>query len=150
WLGTSLSCGFPSACTSSTSPRRTFLSGIVINAPRIGETAMRLARAAVLLWALRISAQSGWPYPHAVTDRLIHQKTPMLPPPVNSTFADPDFGSTMVRVTDQHSNFLHRDGYLRTEGSGSSNMWSADTRKFYVIGQGGSTLAYAFDPSTMT
>lgn len=73
----------------------------------------------------------------------------MLPPPVNSILTDPDFGSTILRVTDQNSNFLYRGGYLRTEGSGSSNMWSADTGKVYVIGEGGSTLAFGFDPSTM-
>ena len=56
----------------------------------------------------------------------------------------------MVRVTDETSDFPHAGGYLLTEGSGSSNMWSADNSKFYVIGQGGSTLAYSFSPSTMT
>ncbi len=104
----------------------------------------------VLLLAVGMSAQSRPPYPNAVTDRGIHLKTPMAPPPVNSTFADPDFGSTMVRVTDQDSDFRHPGGYLRTEAIGSSNMWSADTSKFYVIGQGGLTLAYGFDPSTMS
>jgi hypothetical protein len=103
----------------------------------------------VLFFAVGVSAQSPQPYPNAVTDRLIHPKTPMLPPPVNSPFTDPDFGSTMVRVTDQTSNFLHPGGYLRTEASGTSNMWSADTSKFYVIGEGGLTLVYGFNPSTM-
>lgn len=46
-----------------------------------------------------LSAQSHDPYPHAVTDRLIHQETPMLPPPRNLVFTDPDFGSSMVRAT---------------------------------------------------
>jgi hypothetical protein len=55
----------------------------------------------------------------------------------------------MVRVTDQNSDFLHPGGYLRTEGGGTANMWSADSSKFYVIGQGGSVLAYSFNPSTM-
>lgn len=98
---------------------------------------------------LGMAAQSRQPYPNALTDRLIHPKTPMTPPPVNMPFTDPDFGSKIVRVTDQTSNFTYPGGYLRTEGSGSSNMWSADTSKFYVIGQGGSTLAYSFDPLTM-
>ena len=103
----------------------------------------------VLLLASGMSAQSPPPYPNAVTDRLLHPKTPMLPPPVNQPFTDPDFGSTMVRVTDQTSDFRRPGGYLRTEASGTSNMWSADTSKFYVIGQNGSTLAYGFTPSTM-
>lgn len=97
-----------------------------------------------------MSAQSREPYPNAITDRSIHPKTPMAPPPVNLPFTDPDFGSTIVRATDETSDFTHPGGYLLTEGSGSSNMWSADNSKFYVIGQGGSTLAYSFSPSTMT
>ena len=105
--------------------------------------------AIVLLLEVGVLAQSAQPYPNAVTDRLIHPKTPMSPPPVNSPFTDPDFGSTMVRVTDEHSHFLHPGWFLRTEGGGTANMWSADTQKFYVIGQGGVTLAYSFSPSTM-
>jgi hypothetical protein len=103
----------------------------------------------ILLSAVGMSAQSREPYPDAITDRWIHQKTPMSPPAVNSTFTDPDFGSTMVRVTDQTSNFSYRGGYVRTEETGSSNMWSADTSKFYVIGEGGVALAYSFNPLTM-
>jgi hypothetical protein len=103
----------------------------------------------VLLLAVGMSAQSPQPYPNAATDRLIRLKTPMPPPPVNLTFTDPDFGSTMVRVTDQNFHFLHPGWFLRTEGSGTANMWSADTSKFYVVGQGGVTFAYSFSPSTM-
>jgi hypothetical protein len=104
----------------------------------------------VLLLASGMSAQSPPPYPSAVTDRLIHPKTPMLPPPINEPFTDPDFGSTIVRVTDETSDFLRPGAYLRTEASGTSNMWSADTSKFYVLGEGGSTLVYGFTPSTMS
>src|SRR5580700_545469 len=114
------------------------------------ESISALLSTLILLLAVGVSAQSREPYPDALTDRSIHPKTPMAPPPVNLPFTDPDFGSTMVRVTDEHSNFLYPGGYLLTEGSGSSNLWSADTSKFYVIGQGGSTLAYSFSPSTMT
>src|SRR5579864_1848262 len=112
-----------------------------------------LARALLTLFIVAapigLSGQGINPYPNANTDGLVHTKTPMAPPPVNVPFLDPDFGSQMVRVTDETSQFLYPGGYLRTEGSGNSNMWSADTSKFYVIGQGGSTLAYSFDPSTM-
>ena len=95
-----------------------------------------------------LSAQSHDPYPHAVTDRLIHQETPMLPPPRNLVFADPDFGSFMVRATDASTHFELPGTFLRTEG-GEANEWSADTRKFYVIGKGGQNLVFAFDPATM-
>ena len=96
-----------------------------------------------------LSAQGVQPYPNATTDKLVHTKTPMAPPAVNVPFVDPDFGSQMVRATDETSQFLHPGGYLRTEASGSANMWSSDGTKLYVIAEGGVTLAYAFDPSTM-
>ncbi|MGA9392384.1 MAG: hypothetical protein WBV69_18300, partial [Candidatus Sulfotelmatobacter sp.] len=96
------------------------------------------------------SAQGRQPYPHAATDRLVHEETPMSPPPRNVVFTDPDFGSSMVRATDAATNFKLPGTFLRTEGSGQENEWSADTKKFYVIGKGGQNLAFAFDPANMT
>jgi hypothetical protein len=96
-----------------------------------------------------LAAQSRQPYPKAVTDRLIHQETPMLPPARNVVFTDPDFGSSMVRATDATTNFKLPGTYLRTGASGEENEWSADTKKFYVLGKGGQDLVFAFDPSTM-
>ncbi len=96
-----------------------------------------------------LSGQSVQPYPQATTDQLVHTKTAMRPPMVNIPFVDPDFGSQMVRVTDETSQYLHPGGYLRTEASGTANMWSSDGQKFYVIGEGGVTLVYSFDPMTM-
>ena len=93
--------------------------------------------------------QGRQPYPHAVTDRLVHQETPMKPPPRNVVFADPDFGSSMVRATDGTTNFKLPGTFLRTEGSGQENEWSADSKKFYVIGKGGQNLVFAFDPANM-
>src|SRR5580658_8318561 len=99
--------------------------------------------------AARVSAQSPQPYPNAVTDRLIHQETPMSPPPKNVVFVDPDFGSSMVRATDSTTNFKLPGTFLRNEASGSANEWNSDTTKFYVIGKGGQDLVFGFDPSTM-
>jgi hypothetical protein len=96
-----------------------------------------------------VLAQGVEPYPNAITDRLVHQETPLALPPVGVLFHDPDFGSAMVRVTDQNTNFKTPRGYLRTEASGQANEWSSDTSKFYVVGQGGHEFAFAFDPSTM-
>src|SRR5258708_34578114 len=96
-----------------------------------------------------VSAQGRAPYPNAVTDRLVHQETPMLPPPRNVVFADPDFGSSMVRATDATTNFILPGTFLMTESGGEANAWSADTKKFYVTGQGGQVLAFAFNPATM-
>jgi hypothetical protein len=95
------------------------------------------------------SAQSAQPYPNAITDRLIHQETPMVPPPKNVVFTDPDFGSSMVRATDPTTNFKLPGTFLRTEASGKANEWSADTKKFYVLGKGGQDFVFAFDTTTM-
>jgi len=102
-----------------------------------------------VLVSQKVSAQGVQPYPNATTDQLVHSKTPMALPAVNVPFVDPDFGSQMVRVTDETSQFLHPGGYLRTEASGSANLWSSDGNKLYVIGEGGATLAYSFNPTTM-
>lgn len=97
-----------------------------------------------------ISAQSRQPYPKAVTDRLIYQETPMTPPQRNVVFVDPDFGSSMVRATDETTNYMDPDTYLSVEGSGKENEWSADGKKFYVTTRGGGILVFGFDPVTMT
>src|SRR6266498_4739714 len=75
----------------------------------------------------RLACQSIEPYPNAATDQLVHPKTPMAPPAVNVPFRDPDFGSKMVRVTDESSNFRRPGTFLRTEASGNANMWSSDS-----------------------
>jgi hypothetical protein len=98
---------------------------------------------------IEVSAQGVQPYPHAITDRLIYEESPMVPPPKNVVFTDPDFGSSMVRVTDAATNFRHPGTFLKTGGSGEENEWSADTKKFYVFDKGGEVLAFAFDPATM-
>ena len=103
----------------------------------------------VTILACSTSAQSPQPYPNAVTDRLIHQESPMLPPHRNVVFTDPDFGSSMIRATDETTNFIHPGTFLQTEGSGQSNAWSMDTRKFYVLGKGSRMLVFNFDPAAM-
>jgi hypothetical protein len=75
-------------------------------------------------------------------------ETPMLSPLKNVAFPDPDFGSAMVRVTDESTNADLPGYYLRTE-KGEAVEWSADGRKFYVEGKGGRDLVFAFDPATM-
>lgn len=94
-------------------------------------------------------AQGPQPYPNAITDRFVRLETPMAPPAVNTPFSDPDFGSLMVRATDATTNFKIPGSYLRNEASGQANMWSSDTSKFYVIGQGGYEFVFGFNPSTM-
>jgi hypothetical protein len=103
----------------------------------------------ISILATEAAAQGRQPYPNAITDRVIHTETPMLPPPVNTPFLDPDFGSLMVRATDETTNFKNPGSYLRNAAAGEANLWNADTSKFYVIGEGGVDLAFGFDPSTM-
>ena len=93
-------------------------------------------------------AQGVQPYPHAFTDRKVHPKTPMAPPPVNRVFRDPDFGSLMIRVTDDNTNPTNLHSYFRNPGT-ETNAWSADGRKFVLIGEHAAALAFGFNPSTM-
>src|SRR5713226_1169463 len=104
-----------------------------------------------VLWlcATTMFAQGTDPYPNAITNKLIYQETPMVSPPVNMPFHDPDFGSPMVRATDETTNFVHPGTYLRTAASGEANEWSVDAKKFYVVGEGDVELAFGFNPSTM-
>lgn len=94
-------------------------------------------------------AQGVQPYPNAITDRQVHPKTPMLPSPVDTVFTDPDFGSAMVRVTDENMDSSGSRGYFRSPG-GMGSGWSADGQKFYVIGKGGAKFAFGFDAATMS
>jgi len=103
----------------------------------------------VFLLCTEMFPQDADPYPNAVTNRLIYQETPVTPPPVNMPFSDPDFGSPMVRATDETTNFLHLGSYLRNAASGDANEWSVDGSKFYVVGEGDVELAFGYDPSTM-
>jgi hypothetical protein len=103
----------------------------------------------IIALAARVRAQGVEPYPNAVTDRLIHQETPMAPPPKNVVFTDPDFGSSMVRATDATTDFKFPNTFLQSEGSGKANEWSVDTKKFYVMGKGGRDFVFGFDPATM-
>lgn len=102
------------------------------------------------IFSIPVVSQSPQPYPNAVTNRLVYQETAMLPPATGVVFADPDFGSAMVRATDATTHFKHPGYFLRSEGSGEANAWSVDSTKFYVIGAGGWVFGLAFDPFTMT
>jgi hypothetical protein len=73
----------------------------------------------------------------------------MAPPAVNTVFSDPDFGSSIVRVTDETTNPRQLGSFLRNPATGRANPWSMDAKKLYVIGEGGWELAFGFDPITM-
>lgn len=110
---------------------------------------VRLQIVLALIAPLSVLAQGIQPYPNAITDRAIHAETPMQPPPVNVVFADPDFGSLMVRATDASTNYKLPNTALQTEASGEANAWSADSQKFYVHGKGGQVFVFGFDPSAL-
>ena len=104
---------------------------------------------ATFILVVIVSAQSAQPYPNANTDRLIHPETPLAPPVKNVVFTDPDFGESMVRATDSTTNFKLPGTFVRTASTGEGNEWSADNRKFWVVGKGGHVFAFVFDPATM-
>lgn len=115
-------------------------------------TTRRLATLASLCLIFAASAaawaQGVQPYPLAFTDREVHPKTSMAPPPVNTLFQDPDFGAFMVRVTDDNTYPKDLHSYFRNPES-ITNSWSADSRKFFLVGEANIPLAFGFDPSTM-
>jgi hypothetical protein len=101
-----------------------------------------------VLFPIFTLAQGVAPYPDAVTDRLVHGKTPMLPPAVNTPFADPDFGTLMVRVTGDNTNPKHVHSFFRNPET-ETNAWSKDNSKIFLAAQYKSSLAFGFDPKTM-
>lgn len=108
-----------------------------------------LAVVGTLFINFTMSAQNIQPYPNAITDRQVRQETPMSAPLRNVVFADPDFGSLMVRATDSNTNFKLPGTSIRTAGSGEGNAWSSDTSKFWVTGKGGRVFVFGFDSTTM-
>jgi hypothetical protein len=54
----------------------------------------------------------------------------------------------MVRVTDDNTNPKRLHSFFRNPGT-ETNAWSADGRKFFLVGEGPVTLAFGFRPSTM-
>ena len=99
------------------------------------------------------SAPSGTGSPlayNAITDRTARLK-PALPQvgAAASQFADPTFGSTMMRVTDGNT----RPGALNRSYRVSSNahlsVWNANSTAFYVLSNDGTVIPYQFDPVAM-
>jgi Fibronectin type III domain len=87
----------------------------------------------------------------APTDRLTREKPPL--PQLGAagfTFRDPAFGSRLMRVTDART----RPGVVNPSFRVSSNAhlaaWNADSTKFYVLSDDGTSIPYRFDASTMT
>ncbi len=87
----------------------------------------------------------------AHTDRKV-EPYPDQPPqmgPAGSIIVDPNFGSRILRVTDEKTDQKQAGRPLVTPSSAEQNSWNKDSTMFYVTTDGGSFLLYDFDPSTM-
>jgi hypothetical protein len=78
----------------------------------------------------------------------------MAPPPANTPFRDPDFGSRMVRVTDARTlggiSFHADSSGETTEWSGfDPNIGEHGGYRFWVVGSGGALLGFELDATTM-
>ncbi len=64
-------------------------------------------------------------------------------------FADPTFGSRMLRVTDSATrpDTVGRSWF--SPSSAETTAWNTDSTRFYVVGGGGEQLLFDFDPTTM-
>lgn len=94
----------------------------------------------------------------------IVQETPMSPPPVNTPFKDPDFGSHIVRVTNANTlsnlsgfgDFFNNVSYF-SDSSAEANAWSkfdpaigaSGGYRFAVENGEGWTVFFTLDASTM-
>jgi hypothetical protein len=87
----------------------------------------------------------------ARTDRRIvaYPDTPPSLGPAGSIVKDPNFGSRVVRVTDDKTDAKRRGGSLMTPSSSEQNTWNTSSTAFYVFNSGGGFILYDFDPSTM-
>ena len=103
----------------------------------------------VLQMAASALGQGVQPYPNTITDRLVRQQTAMAPPAARVVFQDPDFGSSMVRVTDNNTDLGQPETFF-VNADGVTNEWSLDSKKFFVLaGQKGGLFAFGFDPVNM-
>jgi hypothetical protein len=69
--------------------------------------------------------------------------------PANSVYIDPDFGTRILRVSDQNS--IPGDPNVDVEqGASWETPISADSSKFFVSSGRGETLFYSFDPFSFT
>jgi hypothetical protein len=95
----------------------------------------------------------GSPVPTSYTspsDRIPRPK-PALPAigGAGSIFADPAFGSKLLRVTDANTRPGSTGVSFRTPSAGPQIAWDMASKYFYVTSTDGTILVYSFDASTM-
>jgi hypothetical protein len=87
----------------------------------------------------------------AITDRNAYTK-PSLPAlgAAGFAFADPTFGSAMLRVTDGYTRPGSVNRSFRVASNAHLAAWNADSTAFYVESNDGTIIPYRFNPATMT
>lgn len=87
----------------------------------------------------------------AITDTQPRAKPPVNTwGPAGSTFADPVFSSTILRVTDASTRPGFPNRSYRMPSNSHLAAWNATSTMFFVISSDGTALPYSFDPATMT
>ena len=86
---------------------------------------------------------------NAISDRNAYGK-PALPllGQAGFAFADPTFGSNMLRVTDGQTRPGLVNRSFRIPSNAHLTAWNAASTAFYVISNDGTVIPYAFDPAT--
>jgi hypothetical protein len=105
----------------------------------------------LLLSALPVAAQSPPASYGTITDRNVYPYPPL--PALGAAgyqFTDPTFGSKMLRVTDANTRPDHLGREWLSPSSAETSAWNTNSTRFYVLGGGGETVPYNFDPATMT
>jgi hypothetical protein len=87
----------------------------------------------------------------ATTDRIVRTKPPL--PTLGAAgykFADPAFGSALLRVTDANTRPTSPGVSFRTPSAGPQAAWNADSTRFWTTSTDGAILPWSFDAASMT
>jgi hypothetical protein len=84
----------------------------------------------------------------APTDRAPHMASPPALPAVGSTYPDPTYGTTVLRVTGPTTESGDESFQVANEFWG--NDWNTTATRFYLQDSSGRLLLYDFDPKTLT
>lgn len=111
---------------------------------------------AVVFFCTTMYAQrpgEGCAPPHycARTDRKVepYPKSPLPLGGAGTIVVDPNFGSRILRVTDEKAGPVGKGGAFKTPSSAEQNSWNKDSTAFYVVAAGGQNVLYHFDPNEM-
>jgi len=87
----------------------------------------------------------------AITDTVARPE-PALPAlgPAGSIITDPDFASSILRVSDGNTIPGDLNTSFRTVSMAHHNAWNANSTLFYVITTAGMVVPFSFNPATLT